>query len=532
VIQPILIRPWKDTGGYEIVAGERRWRCACAAAEGNGGLDSVTIPAIVRELTDDEAADIMMIENLQRDDLTELEEARAFKEWLTRKGEASAVDLAERIGISPRYIRRRVMVLDLPDEVLEAWEKGEVGIGHLEQLSRVKDPAKRKDLWNETIRYELSVERMGWYIERDGYFMEKALFDPAEAGCNTCSNNTAVQEDLFGALSDESKKARCLDPACFKQLQNNALLSTWKAFAKAHKLTSTGFRFFDNIRGKMDGVHSFRGVVPKECRSCEHHLTIMNVDGSINEPKVCMGEKKCFKKMTDKKRKAPPIKGDQQPGEETQPEPPEEPRVAWHGEHFREEFYLKRIPEVALQRNPSETLSQRLQILGILIADGSARDWFVKNQIPKEKMPKDRGTFNGSPWVFEYELWPHVELIEDDDLPEILLQLSVRVIVKRETDHRIRRQVADALGISLAKEWTLHLEYLQKKTIAEILSIMRSTGIDQDPKAQAYLYEVLLKKRGKWESCKKEELIKVILESGVDLAGKVPAEILDFGKDG
>ena len=76
-------------------------------------------------------------------------------------------------------------------------------------------------------------------------------------------------------------------------------------------------------------------------------------------------------------------------------------------------------------------------------------------------------------------------------------------------------------------------EYLDKKTVAEIHALAQEFGLWKDPKCEAFLYETLGKKRGKFESCKKGELVRIILESGVDLAGKVPAEILkaDRGAD-
>mgnify|MGYP001359603937 FL=1 len=127
VIEPILVRPLHTdppTGGleiygYEIVAGERRWRAAVAVAKENGGIENYRIPAMVQEMSDDEAFDVMTIENLQREDLTELEEARGFQIYLDRKGIDSLPDLAERTGIDVRYIRRRIAVLD-PDYMLVA----------------------------------------------------------------------------------------------------------------------------------------------------------------------------------------------------------------------------------------------------------------------------------------------------------------------------------------------------------------------------------------------------------------------------
>jgi ParB family chromosome partitioning protein len=108
VIEPILARP--VNGNFEVVAGERRYK---------GSLEAklVTIPALVQEMTDDEAFEIMTIENLQREDLTPLEEAESFKDYLDRKGVEALPELAEKTGIPAKFIMRRIRVLSLPEKV-------------------------------------------------------------------------------------------------------------------------------------------------------------------------------------------------------------------------------------------------------------------------------------------------------------------------------------------------------------------------------------------------------------------------------
>ncbi len=85
--------------------------------------------------------------------------------------------------------------------------------------------------------------------------------------------------------------------------------------------------------------------------------------------------------------------------------------------------------------------------------------------------------------------------------------------------------MADHIGIDLSKEWTITEQYLKKKIIPEILGIGERHGIFSDPKAKEYLKETLKKKD--FNSCKKKELIEIFLESGVELTGKVPDEILN-----
>jgi len=82
-----------------------------------------------------------------------------------------------------------------------------------------------------------------------------------------------------------------------------------------------------------------------------------------------------------------------------------------------------------------------------------------------------------------------------------------------------RRMIAEHIGISLQDEWRITEEYLQKKTKPEIIAIAEKFKIFEDPQAQTFLYQTLLKKRGKFDGCKKSELVRVFLESGVDLAG-------------
>lgn len=98
---------------------------------------------------------------------------------------------------------------------------------------------------------------------------------------------------------------------------------------------------------------------------------------------------------------------------------------------------------------------------------------------------------------------------------------------KPTTDHGLRGRIAAHLGIDLARDWKITQSYLDKKTKAEILAFGEQLGIFTDPKAEAFLKDTLGKR--KFSALKKAELDRVILESGVDLSGKVPAEILDMG---
>jgi ParB family chromosome partitioning protein len=119
VLQPLLVRP--VAGGYEIVAGERRFRAAKEA-----GLSDV--PVVIRELSDREALEIAIVENLQREDLSPVEEARAFQQLVGMGSSQEAVGKA--VGKSRSAVANSLRLLTLPDATLEALEAGEITAGH------------------------------------------------------------------------------------------------------------------------------------------------------------------------------------------------------------------------------------------------------------------------------------------------------------------------------------------------------------------------------------------------------------------
>lgn len=147
VLQPILVRPAQS--GYEIVAGERRFRAARQA-----GL--VTIPAVVRELSDQETLEIAIIENLQREDLNPVEEARAYKQLL--EFGLTQEHVAEAVSKSRSAIANTLRLLTLPDEAQKALEDGLITAGHARAI--LSQPAADRG-WAlaEILRRDLTVRQ-------------------------------------------------------------------------------------------------------------------------------------------------------------------------------------------------------------------------------------------------------------------------------------------------------------------------------------------------------------------------------------
>ncbi|GIO23984.1 ParB/RepB/Spo0J family partition protein [Oceanobacillus sp. J11TS1] len=150
VIQPIIVR--KSLKGFEIVVGERRYRAAKEA-----GLK--TIPAIVRELTDERMMEIALLENLQRENLTPIEEAQAYANLVEKLNITQHV-LSERLGKSRSHIANMIRLLSLPEEVIAYINNGELSMGHGRALLGLKDRESILALANKIRKEKLNVRQV------------------------------------------------------------------------------------------------------------------------------------------------------------------------------------------------------------------------------------------------------------------------------------------------------------------------------------------------------------------------------------
>lgn len=133
IIQPLIVRPDPDSPGkFEIVAGERRWRAAQ-----NARLHEV--PVIVKNFSDSEVLEIAIVENIQRAELSPIEEAFGYKQLMERFGHTQE-KIAEALGKSRSYIANLLRLLNLPDEVRAMLESGDLSVGHARALITAPDP--------------------------------------------------------------------------------------------------------------------------------------------------------------------------------------------------------------------------------------------------------------------------------------------------------------------------------------------------------------------------------------------------------
>jgi ParB family chromosome partitioning protein len=227
VLQPILVRP-STAGGYEIVCGERRWRASKTA-----GKDR--IPARIVNLNDGEALELSVIENVQREDIHELDEALGYKALIKQDPVLYTVEtIAAKVGRSPSYIYQRLKLAELTPDLQKAFYEGKVTAGHAQEIARLQPKDQERALQecfpgHSTTRSILkdkdprpiSVRELRDWIQREIHLsLANAAFDvndpnllPTAGACTTCPKRSGSNPLLF---ADTIKRPDvCTDRECF-----------------------------------------------------------------------------------------------------------------------------------------------------------------------------------------------------------------------------------------------------------------------------------------------------------------------------
>ena len=173
LLQPVLVRPLQD-GSYGLIAGERRWRAARLA-----GLQR--IPALVSGYDDPAALEVGLIENMAREDLNPVEEARGCATLANELG-LSYREIGERLGRSKSWVSNLMRVLNLSDEILELLERGELTLRHGRALLEAKDPRMRSQLARAAVQEGWGVNRLEAYARASNIdAVEPGAGDPKQA---------------------------------------------------------------------------------------------------------------------------------------------------------------------------------------------------------------------------------------------------------------------------------------------------------------------------------------------------------------
>jgi len=193
IIQPLLVRPHPDEpGAFEIIAGERRWRAAQMAK-----LHEV--PVVIRELTDQEALEIGLVENLQRQDLSPLEEADGYQRLMQEFSHTQDV-LAKTVGKSRSHVANMMRLLGLPDAVKKMLDTGALSMGHARALLGAEDPLA---LSRDVVKKGLNVrqtERLVRRKQRTDETLGKSAPASSPASSTKDADTLALERDLANLL--------------------------------------------------------------------------------------------------------------------------------------------------------------------------------------------------------------------------------------------------------------------------------------------------------------------------------------------
>jgi len=202
VVQPIVVRPGTD-GRFQLIAGERRWLASQLAHK-------TTVPSIVRHVSNEQAMEITIIENLQREDLNAMEQARAF-ERLGREFGLTQEQIAQRTGKNRSTVANFLRLLKLPEDVQKMVEQEELTFGHARAIAALGSPLTMKDFAKRAVKLSLSVRQ----LEKEVYAFLQPPFQDEEKPERVVDPNVREAEDrlrnalgLKVAINDHQGKGK------------------------------------------------------------------------------------------------------------------------------------------------------------------------------------------------------------------------------------------------------------------------------------------------------------------------------------
>lgn len=249
VLQPILVRPL-DRGHYEIVAGERRWRAVTALA-------LAMIPAIIEEMSDEQAIEIAVIENLQRENLSPLDEAAIFARMTSELG-YSIRKLADKLGKDKGYIENRLRLVAAPADVRALVAERSDTISHAYELMKIDDPARRAELAAQIARGELSLARLKTAVL--GESEHPSLGAPAAAPANSpvlaetpvlAAATAPVEAQAFAPIIEATPLTSAPPPAALPAASDAGLTAARESLGNAIEELATILHAIDRADGSV-----------------------------------------------------------------------------------------------------------------------------------------------------------------------------------------------------------------------------------------------------------------------------------------
>lgn len=197
VIQPIIVK--KSIKDYEIIAGERRVKASLMAGK-------ETIPAIIKDFNDEEMMQIALLENIQREDLSPIEEAEAYRNLISLLG-MTQEEFSKKIGKSRSYITNMLGLLRLPKSVQKMVLDKKISMGHARVLSKLEDKDKILDLVNEVISKDMSVRNLESLVDDPNYLRQKPISRVSKKAYTKYNFVQEILRDKIGTMVKINNKS-------------------------------------------------------------------------------------------------------------------------------------------------------------------------------------------------------------------------------------------------------------------------------------------------------------------------------------
>lgn len=546
VMQSILVRPHPELiGEYELVAGETRFTLSKE-------IELNTIPAVIRNLTDEELLAYAIDENDKRQDMSPLDEGRAAQTLL-----AAGKDKAEVcrvLGWKPAFLEGRIQLTHCCEEVGQALADEQISLGHAQLLSSLREPSQKAAL-GAILKTGMTVDEFRTKLASMSLMLKTACFPTAD--CNTCPHNSSTQATLF-ADSKSMEKARCLNKECFDNKTQTHLDSLKAELAESfHKVA-----FVSEIAAGTstiiveNGPHGVGEEQAAACQGCEHFgATVDDSTGArANVTRNVCFNLPCHTKMV-KAHKASLIATDAAPAPADQDSTPKETptnppandqatKPAATNTAGEPKAPKKKKPAVAKSAIPSSVVDQHHQIhreAAAAYAIGDTKVAMIVSilSLMSEARVKPDSTPKDWPQFLTGENRAKAAAMLDNLSMEQLTKLQCQMAAKllngsKAGDGQNEKDAFGSLALwtatsrkaDLTKHFTMSADYLDKFTKPMIAQRLKEAGFDTH-------YEKTHgeKSFAKLVAGKKGELIQAIKDSDFDFSGFLP-EGLALGHEG
>lgn len=515
IIQPILVRPLGDK--HQIIAGERRFRAASAA-----GL--VEIPVLVKEMSDQEADEAALIENVQRANMSPSEEAQAAAKVLGFcSGDRD--EAAKRLAWSRSTLDKRLALMNCSEKVRTALSERKITLGHAELLAAVTKDMQDKAVANLLDAPSLpTIAQLKSNLEQRALSLDAAIFEKAE--CAACPHNSVVQQGLFGEAIGGTN---CTNKACYDGKTVEALnlkAETLKDEYPVIKIINPGENFVV-LALKADGATGVGEEQANACRACaKFGAGISAIPGSVGvvyrnqcfDPK-CNTEKVSARIAAEKASSAEATKT---PAKEkvvveavTKPKTPGDEKAKPKAEvkfetSQRIKEYRVKVWRKVFQKEAQANPERNTTLLLALAMTGKL------NAVNASALRTVFGKFTGVDAPLHRVGDTAKAVANADATVRNRMVIGVAASVSDTLEEQSLKELLVFMAVDLGKHWVLNKEYLELLTKSEIEYVIGEIG----------LKAAMGDKFSKAMSGKKDEIIKTLLAvEGFDFAGKVPKQL-------